>query len=106
MARRSAGTSLEVLVIDVELHLPLASNLKQKRSVVQSIVRTLDGWKGVGAAEVGFVDKWQRTRIGVTIVGGSVAHLDQVAASVERLVWSVADAEVVSMEQRWIEQEN
>ena len=49
--------SVEVLVIDIELHLPHASDRKAKRQVVQSIVRTLDGWKGVGAAEVGFVDK-------------------------------------------------
>ena len=98
--------SVEVLVIDIELHLPHASDRKAKRQVVQSIVRTLDGWKGVGAAEVGFVDKWQRTRIGVSIVGGSVSHLDEVAAAVERHVWSVADADVVSIEQRWADRES
>ncbi len=93
--------SIEVLVIDIELHLPHSSNLKAKRSVVQSIVRTLDGWKSVAAAEVGFLDKWQRTRIGVAIVGGSVAHLEEVAAAVERHVWSVGEADVISIEQRW-----
>ena len=98
--------SIEVLVIDIELHLPMVSNLKAKRSVVQSIVRTIDGWKGVGAAEVGFLDKWQRTRIGVSIVGGSVSHLDDVAAAVERHVWSVPGVDVLSIDQRWVEQES
>lgn len=93
--------TVEVLILDIELHLPLASNLKAKRSVVLSIVRTLDGWKGVGAAEVGYLDKWQRSRIGVTIVGGSVSHLEDVAASVERHLWSVPDAEVLAIEERW-----
>lgn len=97
----SADPSVEVLILDIELHLPLASNLKAKRSVVLSIVRTLDGWKGVGAAEVGYLDKWQRSRIGVSIVGGSVSHLEEVAASVERHLWSVPDADVLSIEQRW-----
>lgn len=96
-----SDTSVEVLVIDIDLHLPLAASLKAKRSVVQSIVRTLDGWKGVAAAEVGFLDKWQRSRIGVSIVGGSVSHLEDVAAAVERHVWSVGDADVLSIEQRW-----
>ncbi len=96
-----SDASVEVLVIDIDLHLPLASNLKAKRSVVQSIVRTIDGWKGVGAAEVGFLDKWQRSRIGVSIVGGSVSHLEDVAAAVERHVWSIGNADVLSIEQRW-----
>lgn len=96
-----SDTSVEVLVIDIDLHLPQAASLKAKRSVVQSIVRTLDGWKGVAAAEVGFLDKWQRSRIGVSIVGGSVSHLEDVAAAVERHVWSVGDADVLSIEQRW-----
>ncbi len=93
--------SVEVLVIEIELHLPHVSNLKAKRSIVQSIVRRLDGWKAVAAAEVGFLDTWQRTLIGVSIVGGSVSHLEQVAASVERHLWSAPDAEVLSIEERW-----
>ena len=97
----SSEPTVEVLILDIELHLPLASNLKAKRSVVLSIVRTLDGWKGVAAAEVGYLDKWQRSLIGVSIVGGSVSHLEQVAASVERHLWSVPNADVLSIEQRW-----
>ena len=96
-----ADASVEVLVLDIDLHLPLSSNLKAKRSIVSSIVRTLDGWKGVGAAEVGYTDKWQRARIGVSIVGGSVSHLEQVASAVERHVWSTPDVDVLSIEQRW-----
>lgn len=101
-----SDASVEVLVIDIELHLPHASDRKAKRRVVQSVVRTLDGWKGVAAAEVGFTDKWQRTRIGVSIVSGSVSHLDEVAAAVERHVWSVPDADVVSIERQWVDRES
>ena len=92
---------VEALILDVDLHLPASTNRKAKRSVVQSIVRTLDGWKGVGAAEVGFLDKWQRTVIGVTIVGGSVAHIEEVASAVERHVWSTPEVDVLSIERRW-----
>lgn len=92
---------MEVLIIDVDLRLPMAQSLKAKRSIVQSIVRTLDRWKGVGVAEVGYMDTWQRTRIGVAIVGGSVSHLTEVAASVERHLWSVPDVEVLSLERTW-----
>jgi uncharacterized protein YlxP (DUF503 family) len=93
---------MHVVVIDVELHLPTAGSLKAKRSIVQSLVRSLDRWKGVGVAEVGHHELWQRTRIGVTIVGATVSHLDDIADSVERRFWSTADVEVVSIERRWV----
>lgn len=92
---------MEVLVLDIELHIPLSRSLKAKRSVVQSVVRTIDRWKGVGAAEVGHLELWQRAQIGVVIVGGSVSHLSEVADSVERLIWSVPDTEVISIDWIW-----
>ena len=92
---------MDVLTLDVDLRLPASHSLKAKRSIVQSIVRTLDGWKGVGAAEVGYVELWQRTQLGVVVVGGSVAHVGDVADSVERHIWSVPDVEVISIDRVW-----
>ncbi len=92
---------MEVLLLSVELHIPQARSLKAKRSVVLSAVRTLDNWKGVGVAEVGHLDTWQRSRLGVAIVGGSVSHLTEVADAVERYLWSLPGAEVIDIERTW-----
>jgi uncharacterized protein len=92
---------VHVLVIDLELHLPEVRSLKQKRSIVQSIVRTLDGWKGVGAAEVGHLERRQRAGIGIVVVGGTVGHVRQVADAVEREVWTRPGAEVIRLDRSW-----
>jgi uncharacterized protein YlxP (DUF503 family) len=81
----------------------MAQSLKAKRSIVQSIVRTVDGWKSVGSAEVGYLDKWQRAELGFAIVSGSAEHAGEVADSVERFVWSQPDIEVTSMNRSWME---
>ncbi len=90
-----------VLILDVELHLPAASSLKAKRSVVQSAVRTVDRWHGVAVAEVGHLDRWQRARLGVAVVAGSVRHVEEVADRVERHLWSLPDAEVIGIARTW-----
>ncbi len=82
-----------------------AQSLKQKRSVVQSIVRTLDGWKGVAAAEVGDLELWQRTTLGITVVGGSVSHVNDVLDSVDRYIWSQPTIEVLDIDRSWWEDE-
>ena len=94
---------MHVCVLSVELHLPMAQSLKAKRSIVQSIVRTVDGWKSVASAEVGFVDKWQRAHLGFAVVSGSAQHASEVVDSVERFVWAQPDIEIVSMNRSWLD---
>ncbi len=81
----------------------MAASLKAKRSVVQSLVRSIDGWKGVGAAEVGHVDTWQRTTLGITVVAGNPDHAAGVADAAERRIWSHPDVTVLSIDRDWWE---
>ena len=81
----------------------MAQSLKAKRSIVQSIVRTVDGWKSVASAEVGYLDKWQRAELGFAVVSGSADRAGEIADSVERFVWSQADIEVTSINRSWME---
>ena len=58
--RRAAARLMYVLAEEVELHLPHAHSLKDKRQVVKSIVEGGRRRFGVSAAEVGRQDSWQR----------------------------------------------
>ncbi len=89
---------MHVVILTIDVRIPAARSRKAKRAVLQSIVRTLDGWKAVGAAEVGYQDLWQRAKIGVVATSGSVGQVEEIAASVERYVWSRPEVEVVSIE--------
>lgn len=94
---------MHVLVAEIDIHLPAAGSLKEKRSVVTSIVRNLDQMHGVAAAEVGHQDVWQRAALGTTVVGGEVGHVRSTMDAVERYVWSRTEIEVLEFRRSWWE---
>lgn len=96
---------MHVLVATIELHVPAARSLKAKRSVVLSMVRLIDQMHGVGCAEVGHQNLWQRSALGVSVVGGTVGQVTNVMDAVERLVWSRSEVEVLDIHRSWWEDE-
>ena len=92
-----------VLALSVEIHLPVAQSLKEKRMVVKSILDGAQHRFRVAAAEVGHQDQWQRAELGFAVVAGTARHATEVVDEVERFVWSRPEIEVVSMERRWSE---
>ncbi|MBM3270290.1 MAG: DUF503 domain-containing protein [Candidatus Sericytochromatia bacterium] len=83
----------------IKLHIPGASSLKDKRSVVRSVVSRLRNEFSVSVAEVGDQDKWQIATIGMAYVSNDASHanevLDKAIDFVETGHW---DAEVVDTE--------
>ena len=69
-----------------ELHVPESRSLKSKRAAIRPIVDGLRHRFKVSVAEVDHQDTWQRAAIGVALVDGSAAHLQEVLDSVERFV--------------------
>jgi uncharacterized protein len=91
------------VLLVVELRLPAARSLKDKRAVVRSI---LDGARrrfGVAAAETDHADIWQHAELAFSIVSSSVGHAAEVLDSVDRFVWSFPEIEVVSTVRHWTE---
>lgn len=96
---------MHVLVAEIDIHLPAAGSLKEKRSVVTSMVRNLDQMHGVAAAEVDHLDVWQRSLIGASVVGGSPSHVESVMDEVDRYVWSRPEIEVLEIRRSWWEED-
>lgn len=94
---------MHVLVAEIEFHVRAAQSLKEKRSVVTSIVRNLDQMHGVAAAEVDHLDRWQRAGLGVAVVGASPSQVESTMDSVERHVWSRAEIDVLEFQCSWWE---
>jgi len=94
-----------VLVAEIDIRVLESSSLKEKRSVVTSIVRNLDQMHAVGAAETDFLDDHQRSLIGATAVGGSVSHVQGVVDSIERYVWSRTEVDVLNIVRTWWERD-
>jgi uncharacterized protein YlxP (DUF503 family) len=87
-----------------ELFIPDCHTLKQKRGVVRPIVEGLHRKFRVAAAEVGHLDKWQRTDIAVAVVSRTEGHVLEVLDEVERFVWSFPQVEVLAQRRSWLEE--
>lgn len=96
---------MHVLILRADLHLPASQSLKAKRSVVTPMLRHIDAQTGVAAAEVDFLDKWQRTALGVSVVGNGVSHLEQTMDEIERYLWGRPDVDVLDITRSWWDEE-
>ena len=98
---RGQTGSVHVGVMRVELLIPQARSLKEKRGAIKPVVEGLRHRFQVAVAEVAYQDKWQRAVIGVAVVSATYAHAEEVVAAVERWIWSRPDTEVSSIQTEW-----
>lgn len=92
-----------VLAMEVEVRIPLARSLKDKRQVVKGLLEGTRRRFGVSAAEVDSQDTWQRAVLGFAVVASSARQADEVMDSVDDFVWSNPELEVVDAVRSWLE---
>jgi uncharacterized protein YlxP (DUF503 family) len=92
-----------VVSLTVDLRVPLAQSLKQKRSAVRPIVDGIRQKFSLSVAEVDHADAWQLATLGVAIVSGDVTTAGRLADDVERFIWSRPDIEVIEIVRNWHE---
>jgi len=95
--------ALHVLALGVDLRIPAAGSLKDKRSVVRTILEGAHRRFRVSAAETGSADLHQRAELGFAVVSGSPGQCTEVIDAVERFVWSFPEIEVVDSDRHWTE---
>ncbi|MBI2710502.1 MAG: DUF503 domain-containing protein [Actinobacteria bacterium] len=87
----------------MDLRLPGAHSLKEKRAQITPIVEGARRRHRVAAAEVGAQDAHHRAVLGFATVSGSARHAGEVLDAVERFVWSFPEIEVLGSERTWAE---
>lgn len=65
-------------VCTIEFHLPGVASLKEKRSIIKSMLKRLHNTFNAATAEVDYHDSWQSALVAVVTVSNSRAHTDQV----------------------------
>jgi uncharacterized protein YlxP (DUF503 family) len=78
-----------------QFHIPGATSLKAKRSVVQSLKQRIQSRFNVSVAELDHQDLWQRTTLGVAVISGERGVIDQVLGAIHRLCESEARAVLI-----------
>lgn len=90
-------------MLRIDLQVAASSSLKEKRTVVRHLLDTARHRFRVAAAEVGYLDQWQRADLAFAAVGSTGAHVGQVLDSVERFVWSHPEVTVLSCARHWLD---
>jgi uncharacterized protein YlxP (DUF503 family) len=81
----------------VDVRLGDVHSLKQKRSVVRPIVAEVQRKFAISVAETGHQDLYRRAEIGVAVVSGDGQQCRDVLDSVERLIASRPEIEILGV---------
>jgi uncharacterized protein YlxP (DUF503 family) len=80
----------------IELYLAAPTSLKDKRSILKSLLARLHREFNVSAAEVGLHDVWQSSSIGVTTISTNAVHAQNLLNNlVEWIEQNRPDLEVI-----------
>ena len=70
----------------MKIHIPGSRSLKDKRSVVKSLLMRLQKQFNISIAEVGDHDLWQMTTIGIACVSNHTDRVDEVISAAISLI--------------------
>jgi len=92
---------MPVGLLTLELHIPEAHSLKDKRQIVRSLKERLRRHFNVAVAEMEYQDVWQRSIIGVVTLSTAERHVEEslqlVLREADRLMGPVLVNHVVEM---------
>ncbi len=86
----------------IELLIPLADSLKSKRRVVKSLKDRIRNRFNASVAEIAYLEEWQRSVIGVTMIGNERRHLEQGHSAISRLLEEVGDIQLLEVRMEWL----
>lgn len=88
-------------VCHIDLFIPEAYSLKDKRSVVKSVIERLRHRFNLSVAEVGALDQLQHAEIAVAVVGNDTAVLHSLLMKTIHFVEIQGRAELIGTEIEW-----
>ena len=89
-------------LLKVDVHLPAAQSLKDKRSVLKSLKDQLRGRFNVAVAEVEINDLWQRATVGIAAVGDDRTYLQAVLRQVTEWMRRAHAVELIQVEEEFL----
>ena len=84
--------------VELEFLIHHAQSLKEKRSVVKSIVDRTKHRFGASIAEVGCLDLCQRARIGIAVVSNDKRHANSMLDTIIDFIEKMHVAELIQIE--------
>lgn len=91
--------TIRVAICLLEMHIPEASSLKQKRTVLQSLIKRMRNQYNVSVTEVGSQDLWQRSEIGLAAVCHTGSGADAIIRRLISFVEQDGRVNIISVKQ-------
>jgi uncharacterized protein len=89
-------------VVTLEIVLPNAHSLKDKRHVVKGLQDRLRAKFNVAVAEIDCQDVWQRARVSAVTVSSDHGHAEKVLRAVEEEAAALLGAELAGATVEWM----
>ena len=87
-------------IVRIELHIPAARSLKDKRAVIRALKERIRSRTAAAVAEVDHQDLWQRAALGFAVVSGDNAHVSELLQGVRSIIESRPDAVVLDWQEQ------
>ena len=97
-----AEPGLFVSLLTIELVIPWAQSLKDRRGAVHGLKDRLRARFNAAVAEVGPQDKWQRAVIAVCMLGNDRRRLESDMARVRQVCEEVRDVQLAELRLEWL----
>lgn len=94
---------MHAAALRVELRLPAAHSLKEKRGLLKPLVADLRRTFGVSVAEVDHQDLWQRATLGVAVVAPQAGQLERQVYALEKHLERVDGIDFLRMAVSYLE---
>jgi hypothetical protein len=85
-------------ICEVELLIPGARSLKEKRRILQSLIQRLQNHFNASVSEVDFLDLWQRSRVGMAVVSNDSAFAHKVLTRMVEFIEDEWEVEVIDVQ--------
>ena len=89
-------------LLRLEVHVPNAHTLKEKRSVLNSLKDQLRGRFNISVAEVDANETWQRATVGISTLGNSRAYAEGLLREVKAWVRATRLVELIAVEEDYL----
>lgn len=93
---------MHIILITLELHIPFAQSLKEKRKQIKSLKDRLQHKFNASIAEIDALDEWQKAVMGITMIGNDKRFLESQSSAMEQVVLEYTELEVIKILKEWL----
>ena len=91
-----------VALISFEIIISGSASLKAKRSVINRVKDRIRSRYNASIAEIGYLDKWQRAALGITLISNQKSKLQKDIDTIETTLRDITDMSISNYNVEWL----